>query len=153
MSDADLGTWGNSCQQLLPPRGLRPLLVGQAEWAAVLHSVTLSSLDSDDLGHQGGRGRSQGQPPAPISQSALTTRVGSGPGLPGPTVTSRGDGGAHEPAFPLARSPLVAAPSPRALFTGRGLGAVHVLRSPAMTWHPGPQGVTDSVGIWGASSE
>ena len=119
----------------------------------MLHSVTLSSLDSEDLGHQGGRGRSQGQPPAPISQSALTTRVGSGPGLPGPTVTSRGDGGAHEPAFPLARSPLVAAPSPRALFTGRGLGAVHVLRSPAMTWHPGPQGVTESVGIWGASSE
>ena len=80
------------------------------------------------------------------SHSALMTQVGSGPGLPGPTVTSRGDGGAHEPAFPSLGLPLL-------LLHLRTQGLVHVLRSPAMTWHPGPRQSAESEGIFGASSE
>ena len=111
----------------------------------MLRSVRLSSLDSEYLGHQGGRGdrRANHRPHLTFSTD---DPGGVRPRSSWPHSHQQGDGGAHEPAFPSLGLPLLLLHLPTQ-------GLVHVLRSPAMTWHPGPRQSAESEGIFGASSE
>ena len=77
----------------------------------MLRSVRLSSLDSEDLGHQGGRGdrRANHRPHLTFSTD---DPGGVRPRSSWPHSHQQGGWGCTRACFALARSPLVAAPSP-----------------------------------------
>ena len=155
VSDADLGTWGNCCQQLLPsgfetsPRWAAALREGsQAEGAAVLWSMMLSSLDSEDSGTPG----REGAITLPTTGPLLTLSTDDPGGVKAPQSPAEGTGVDTSLLSPSLSLPLLLHLLAHRLW-GQGLGGVPCAEEPShdlASGHPGSQRRVslDSTGSW-----